>query len=109
MIKDYTTTSQKTTAAHSYYDLPSVEDLVRYMHAESGFPVKSTWLKAIKKGNFEKWPVLTYSNTAKYFPHAVETIKGHMVQSSQGVRPTKKQKHKYRGNKKAPAKTTLEK
>ena len=47
LIKDYTTTIQKTPAAHSAYDLPSVEALVRYMHVASVFPVKYTWLKAI--------------------------------------------------------------
>ena len=71
LIKDYTTTSPTTPAAHSAYKLPSVEALVRYMHAASGFPVKSTWLKAIKKGNFVTWPGLTYSNTEKYCRHAV--------------------------------------
>ena len=109
MIKDYTTTSQTTPAVHSAYDLPSVEPLVRYMHAAAGLPVKSIWLKAIKKVNFSTWPGFTYSNAAKYFPHAVHTIKVHMVQSSQLVQSTKKHKHKYRGNKKAPAKATLEK
>ena len=33
---------QKTTSAYSAYDLPSVEALVWYIHAASGFPVKST-------------------------------------------------------------------
>ena len=46
--KIYTTTSQKGPEANSVYDLPSVDALVRYMHAAAGFPVKSTWLKAIK-------------------------------------------------------------
>ena len=49
------------------------------------------------------------SNAAKYFPHAVDTIKGHMVQSSQGVISTKKKRYQSRGNKKAPDKVTLEK
>ena len=49
------------------------------MYTSAGFPVKSTWLKAIKKGKFVTWPGLTYSNAAKYFTHTVETIKGHMV------------------------------
>ena len=79
------------------------------MHEEVGFPVKSKWLKAIKKGNLSTLPGLTYSNAAKYFPQAVETIKGHMVQSSQGVRSTTKKKHQYRVIKKEPAKATLEK
>ena len=48
----YTTTSQNKPEANNVYDLPSVEALVRYMHAAAGFPVRSTWLKAIKNGNF---------------------------------------------------------
>jgi len=38
--------------AFSAYDLPSVEALVKYLHASAGFPVKSTWLAAIKAGNY---------------------------------------------------------
>ena len=109
LIKDYTTTIPTTPAVHSAYDLPSVEALLRYMHASAGLPVKYTWLKAIKKEKFATWPGLTYSNTEKYCPHAVETIKGHMVQSSQGVQSTNKNKHRYRGIKKAPVKATIEK
>ena len=62
------------------------------MHAASEFPVKSTWVRAIKRGNFETWTGLTYSNVSKYFSLAVETAKGHIVQSSQGVQSTKKKK-----------------
>ena len=79
------------------------------MHTAAGLTVKSTWLKAIKKGNFETWPVLTYTNASKYCPHTVDTIKGHMVQSLQGVISTKKTKHQSRGNKKIPDQVTLEK
>ena len=82
--------SQETSlTAYSAYDLPSVQALVRYLHAAAGFPVKSTWLKAIKAGNFATWPGLTYSNAAKYYPESSETLKGHLVQSSKGVRSTK--------------------
>ena len=49
LIKDYTTTRQTAPAAHSAYDLPSVEALMKYMHTAAGSPVKSTWLKATKK------------------------------------------------------------
>ena len=108
-IKDYTTTNRKIPADHSAYNLPIIEPLVRYMHAAAGLPVKYTWLKAIKKGNFKTWPVLTYTNADKYCPHTVETINGHIVQSSQGVRPTKKTKHQSRVNKMVPDQITLEK
>ena len=51
----YTTTNQKGPEAHIVYDLPIVEALVRYMHALAGLPFKSTWIKAIKNGNFDSW------------------------------------------------------
>ena len=38
--------------ANSVYDLPSTKQAIRWMHAVCGFPVKSTWLKAVKAGNY---------------------------------------------------------
>ena len=66
-----------------------MEALVRYFHAAAGYPVKDTWLHAIKAGNYASWPVLTYHNAAKYCPTTDATIKGHMVQGRQGTRSTK--------------------
>ena len=45
-----------------------MEALVRYIHAAAGFPIWSTWLKAIKNGNFNSWPGLTYNNAEKILP-----------------------------------------
>ena len=86
-----TTQRKKRTSlcADRAYDLPSVEALVRYLHAAAGFPMKHTWLNGIKADNFDMWPGLTYSNASKYFPQAAETIKGHMTQTKQGARSTK--------------------
>ena len=81
---------QTTPWVYSTYDIPSVAALVRYFHADSGYPVISTWMNAIKAGNYESWPWLTYNNRARYCPSADENIKGHMVQTRQGVRSTKK-------------------
>ena len=47
LIKYYTKTTPTTPAAHSAYDLLSVDALVQYMHAASGYPVKYKWLRAI--------------------------------------------------------------
>ena len=68
-----------TLEEFSAYDFPSVEDLVIHFHADSGYPVQDTWLKAVKAGNYESWPSLTYNNATRYFPSADETIKYHMV------------------------------
>jgi hypothetical protein len=59
------------------------------MHAVCGYPVKSTWLKAIQAGNFIGWPLLTVCNIQKYFPETVETPKGHLNQSRKNIRSTK--------------------
>ena len=44
----YTTTNQKGPEAHSVYDLPSVEALVRYMHAAAGSQLSLHGLKQLK-------------------------------------------------------------
>ena len=59
------------------------------MHAVCGYPVKSTWLKAIRAGNYVGWHMLNEKNLKKYYPETNETPQGHMVQSRKGVRSTK--------------------
>ena len=34
------------------YELPSIEQTIRYLHAAAGFPAKTTWLAAIQHGNY---------------------------------------------------------
>ena len=78
-----------TLGVYSSYDLPSVAALVRYFHESTGYPVRSTWLNAIKAGNYASWPGLTYNNASRYCPSVDETIKCHVVQTRQGVRSIK--------------------
>jgi len=63
------------------------------MHTVCGYPVKSTWLKAVKAGNFVGWPLLTEKNISKYYPDTQETQQGHMAQTQKNVCSTK---HKAR-------------
>ena len=44
--------SLRLARASSVYELPSIEQGIKWMHAVCGYPVKSTWVKAIKAGNF---------------------------------------------------------
>ena len=80
---------QTTLGLYSVDGLPSVAALVWYFHAAAGYPMIPTCLNAIKAVNYASWPVLTYNNTAWYCPLADKTIKGHMVQTRQGVVSTK--------------------
>ena len=43
---------RKLQMAQIVYDLPSKEEAVKWMHAVCGYPVNSTWIKAIKTGNY---------------------------------------------------------
>jgi hypothetical protein len=40
------------------HDSNNQKDLINYLHAACFSPVKSTWIKAIKSGNFSSWPGL---------------------------------------------------
>eukprot|EP00804_Cyclotella_cryptica_P028768 CCRYP_018720-RA/>CCRYP_018720-RA protein AED:0.37 eAED:0.37 QI:0/0/0/1/0/0.25/4/0/1148 len=72
------------------HDLPTTRALVAFLHATAGYPVKSTWLQAIKRGFYNSWPGLTYTLVAKYCPTADATIQGHMAQPRQHIRSTKR-------------------
>jgi|APFre7841882793_1041355.scaffolds.fasta_scaffold02758_3 hypothetical protein len=67
------------------YDLPSVPALIAYLHGTAGYPVKSSWLAAIKRGAYTSWPGLTYMLAARYCPEADETLRGHMAQPWQHI------------------------
>ncbi|KAL7502269.1 hypothetical protein ACHAXN_000895 [Cyclotella atomus] len=69
------TWAMQAPSALNAHDLPSVSALVHYLHAAAGFPVRSTWLAAIKAGNYASWPGLTYANVP--------------VQLRQGIRSTR--------------------
>ena len=71
--------------ACSAYDIPSAEALVCYFHAATGFAARDKWLKAIKDGNCITCPGLNLDNYMAYCPSSDVTLKGHMVQSRQGV------------------------
>eukprot|EP00804_Cyclotella_cryptica_P029060 CCRYP_005247-RA/>CCRYP_005247-RA protein AED:0.20 eAED:0.15 QI:0/0/0/1/0/0/4/0/830 len=68
---------------------PYTQCSIRYLHAAAGFPTKSTWLAAIRKGNYSTWPLITVKNIHKHFPQSEETQQGHMRNQRQGTRSTK--------------------
>ena len=63
--------------------------LIRYLNAAAGLLVKSTWLSDIKSGIYASLPGLTYTHATKYCPDKDKTLKGHILQTWQGVRSTK--------------------
>ncbi len=75
--------------ASNVYSLPSIQQSIKYLHAAAGFPVKETWIDAIKYGNFLTWPGLTTTTVRKHFPDSDETQQGHMKKQRQRVRSTR--------------------
>ena len=76
-------------AINNVYDLPSIEPAILYPHGAAGFPTKSTWLKAIRNGNYLTCPLANMKKVNKFFPESEETQKGHMCMQLQGVQSTK--------------------
>jgi len=85
----HTHPNNKTEQLNSVYDLPSTEMKIRYLHGAAGFPVKDTWIAAIKAGNYDTWPGLSAKEVERYFPESDKTAKGHMNRQRQNVRSTK--------------------
>ena len=83
------TDSKTSPVAINANYLPIIGDLLRYLHAAAGFPVKFTWLTGIKSGNFNSWPGLSYSNASKYCPVSVESTQFHLTQARKGLFYTK--------------------
>ena len=74
------------------YELPSTKEVIHYLHVCAGFPAKTTWMKAIRAGNYATWPHLTLTAVYKHFPESDETQQGHMRSIKQGIRSTKQRK-----------------
>ena len=74
---------------HNVYELPSIEQTIRYIHAEAVFPTKYTWIKSICNGNYLTCPLITVTNVHQHFPESEKTQKGHMQNQRQGLQSTK--------------------
>ena len=83
------TKQELSEVLNNVFDLPSIEQTIRYLHASIGFPTRRTWIKAIQSDNFVGWPLVTVKNVNKYFPESKETAKGHTNHQQQGERSTR--------------------
>jgi hypothetical protein len=78
-----------TERANAIFELLSTRQTILYHHASAGFPIKETFLNAVRAGNYATWPGLTIAALHKYFPDSDVTQKGHMKGQRQGIRSTK--------------------
>jgi hypothetical protein len=54
--------------------------LIKYLYAACFSPVKSTWIQAIKNGNYTSWPGLMKKAVEKRVSKSTATVKGHLNQ-----------------------------
>jgi hypothetical protein len=77
---------------NNVYNINKVNQEIQYLHAAAGSPVPSTFIKAIKAGNFVTWPTLTAHNLRKYLEKSEATIKGNLNQTRKNMRSTRPNK-----------------
>jgi hypothetical protein len=65
------------------HDNSNQKDLINYLHAACFSPVKSTWIRAIKNGDFTSWPGLIEHAVEKHLSKSTSTTKGHLNQQIQ--------------------------
>lgn len=74
--------------ANSAYHTTNQVEHVTFLHAACGYPVPTTWIKAIDNGHFATWPGLTADLVRKHLAKSVPTLKGHLHQQRQNIRST---------------------
>jgi hypothetical protein len=71
------------------HDNSNQKDLINYLHAACFSPFKSTWISAIKNGNFTSWPGITEQAVEKHLSKSTSMTKGNLNQQRQNARTTK--------------------
>lgn len=69
------------------YTIPAVPQMIKFLHAAAGYPVISTWLKAIRKNHFMSWPGLSAETVRRHLLPSPHTGKGHMKTVRQNRHP----------------------
>ena len=72
------TARKKREEVSNVYNLPSIAQMIKYLHAATGYPTEDTWIKAINAGNYTTWPGITTTVVQKHFPESNKTQKEHM-------------------------------
>ena len=78
--------------AFSMIPTSSHAQLAMFYHQCVGSPPVSTFVKAIRNGQFRSFPGLTAELITKHLPPSKATAKGHMVRQRQGVQSTRNQR-----------------
>ena len=87
--KETSINSPTNESINAIFDLKSACQTFLWHHASAGFPVKESFVKAVRNGNYATWPKLTVTLINKHMPDSDKTTKGHLKGKRQGIRSTK--------------------
>jgi hypothetical protein len=90
-LKEAPKSNYKNAFNHEH-ETSNLKELINYLHATAFSPVKSTWIKAIRNGNFSSWPGLTEQGVEKNLSKSTATVKGHLKQQQMYARSTQPKK-----------------
>jgi hypothetical protein len=75
------------------YKINKVHEVIQCLHATAGYPVSSTFIKAIEAGNVVTWKTLTAQHVRNDLEKSEATIEGHLNQTRRNVRSTRPKKN----------------
>ena len=78
------------------------------MYVVYRYPVKPTWLKAMKASNLHGWSLLNVRNVKKYYSETVEMTKGHMNHIRKNICSIKEKQAKFKSTDTAKLKSKKE-
>jgi hypothetical protein len=88
------TEDRKQEKVNNVYNIPSIKEAMRYLHAAADFPVKETWVEAIRAGSFITWLGITVKTVNQHFQriggnkkrsHEKATSKREINKSKRGI------------------------
>jgi hypothetical protein len=86
------------SACNHAHDTSNQKELIHYLHAACFSPVNSTWIAAIKNGNFTSRPGLTERTVERHLSKSSATVKGNINQQRVNTISTKIKEEENCGN-----------
>ena len=77
--------AQPHPQVNSIYKCKNTSQLINFYYATIGYPVISTWIKAIDKGYFQGWRGLTSDRVRRFIKPSEHCEQGHMDQRRAGI------------------------
>ena len=68
--------------------LNSKKGIIEFLHTALFSPVKSTWLRAIRRNHFITWPGINSHDVTKYLQPTIATAKGHLDRKIKNINST---------------------